>query len=57
MPVVAFRVALRKELGGPIKGSEWGYKVYFYDFCEKYQGFERELRRRKQGFQKKSIIS
>jgi hypothetical protein len=57
MPVVAFRVASRTELGGPIKGFEWRYKVYDYDFSEKYQGFERELRRLGQGFQKKSIIS
>jgi hypothetical protein len=52
MPVVAFRVASRTELGGPIKGSEWRYKVYCYDFGEKYQGFERESRRRGQGFRK-----
>jgi hypothetical protein len=50
-------VASRTELGGPIKGSEWRYKVYDYDFGEKYPGFEDESRRRGQGFQKKSIIS
>ncbi len=57
MLVIAFRVASRTELGGLIKGSEWRYKVYYYDFGKKYQGFERELRQRGQGFQKKSIIS
>jgi hypothetical protein len=57
MTVVAFRVASRTGLGGPIKGSEWRYKVYDHDFGEKYQGFERESRWRGQGFQKKSIIS
>ena len=31
MPVVAFRVASRTELGGPIKGSEWRYKVNNYE--------------------------
>ncbi len=35
-----------------IKGSKWRYKVYYYDFCEKYQGFKRELRWRRQEFQK-----
>ncbi len=57
MPVVAFRVASRTELGGPIKGSKWQYKVYYYYFGEKYQRFERESCRRGQELQKKSIIS
>ncbi len=62
MPVVAFRVASRTELGSlglgrPIQGSEWRYKVYDNDFGEKYQRFERELRRRGQELEKKSIIS
>jgi hypothetical protein len=52
-PVATFRVASRTELGRPIKGSEWGYKVYNYDLGEKYQGFERESRRRGQGFFRK----
>ena len=52
MPVVVSQVASRTELGTPIKGSEWRYKVYCYDFGEKYQGFERESRRREQGFSK-----
>jgi hypothetical protein len=31
----------RTELGGPIKGSKWRYKIYDYNIGDKYQGFER----------------